>query len=63
VYGDRLPRPAKADGPLVRGLPRRGFGGYKQSGIGREGGEEGVCEFLESKTMLLDAPPAGYEQS
>ncbi|NLY82872.1 MAG: aldehyde dehydrogenase family protein, partial [Clostridiales bacterium] len=27
------------------------FGGYKQSGIGREGGKEGYEEFLETKTI------------
>jgi acyl-CoA reductase-like NAD-dependent aldehyde dehydrogenase len=37
-----------------------GFGGFKQSGIGREGGREGLLPFLESKTVLLDAPPARY---
>ncbi len=35
------------------------FGGFKQSGIGREGGVEGLLPFLETKTILLDAiPPA-----
>ena len=38
------------------GLP---FGGFKQSGIGREGGPEGLLPYLEMKTMLLDAVPAG----
>ncbi|WP_088311116.1 aldehyde dehydrogenase [Novosphingobium sp. B 225] len=38
------------------GLP---FGGFKQSGIGREGGPEGLWGYLETKTMLLDALPAG----
>lgn len=33
------------------------FGGYKQSGIGREGGIEGLHPYLEVKTMLLDGPP------
>jgi acyl-CoA reductase-like NAD-dependent aldehyde dehydrogenase len=37
-----------------------GFGGFKQSGIGREGGREGLLPFLESKTVLLDGPPARY---
>lgn len=35
------------------------FGGFKQSGIGREGGVEGLMPFLESKTILLDAMPQG----
>jgi acyl-CoA reductase-like NAD-dependent aldehyde dehydrogenase len=36
------------------------FGGFKQSGIGREGGKEGLVHFLETKTVILDGPPAGY---
>jgi aldehyde dehydrogenase (NAD+) len=31
-----------------------GFGGFKQSGVGREGGIEGLLPFLESKTVVLD---------
>jgi aldehyde dehydrogenase (NAD+) len=34
------------------------FGGFKQSGIGREGGEEGLWPYLETKTILLDGTPA-----
>ena len=34
------------------------FGGFKQSGIGREGGVEGLVPFLETKTVILDAKPA-----
>lgn len=34
------------------------FGGFKQSGIGREGGVEGLHPYLESKTMIFDEPPA-----
>jgi betaine-aldehyde dehydrogenase len=33
------------------------FGGFKQSGIGREGGEEGLWPYLETKTILLDGAP------
>lgn len=32
------------------------FGGVKQSGIGREGGVDGLLPFLEAKTVVLDAP-------
>ena len=32
------------------------FGGFKESGIGREGGVEAVLPYLETKTMILDAP-------
>ena len=30
------------------------FGGFKQSGVGREGGEEGLWSYLETKTILVD---------
>jgi acyl-CoA reductase-like NAD-dependent aldehyde dehydrogenase len=33
------------------------FGGYKQSGIGREGGAQGLMHYLETKTILLDDAP------
>jgi aldehyde dehydrogenase (NAD+) len=35
-----------------------GFGGFKQSGIGREGGREGLLPFLEPKTIVLNGEPA-----
>ena len=38
------------------------FGGFKQSGIGREGGVEGLRHFLETKTVILDEAPAGYRE-
>lgn len=34
------------------------FGGFKQSGIGREGGVEGLLPFLESKTVILEDRPS-----
>ncbi|MDK3016844.1 aldehyde dehydrogenase [Pseudodonghicola flavimaris] len=35
-----------------------GFGGVKQSGIGREGGVAGLLPYLENKTVVLDRRPA-----
>lgn len=34
------------------------FGGFKQSGIGREGGKEGLMPYLEAKTILLTGLPS-----
>ena len=34
------------------------FGGFKQSGIGREGIHGGLEAFLETKSVILEAPPA-----
>jgi acyl-CoA reductase-like NAD-dependent aldehyde dehydrogenase len=34
-----------------------GFGGFKQSGIGREGGREGLIPYLETKTVILEGRP------
>jgi succinate-semialdehyde dehydrogenase / glutarate-semialdehyde dehydrogenase len=42
---------------LNRGLvsdPAAPFGGVKQSGIGREGGHEGVLEYLEPKYVAVE---------
>ena len=35
------------------------FGGFKQSGLGREGGVEGLLAYLEPKTILLPKEPDG----
>jgi aldehyde dehydrogenase (NAD+) len=37
------------------GLP---YGGFKQSGLGREGGPEGLQPYLEMKTILIDGMPS-----
>jgi betaine-aldehyde dehydrogenase len=34
------------------------FGGFKQSGLGREGGAEGLHPFLEAKTLIMDGMPS-----
>ena len=34
--------------------PAAAFGGVKQSGIGREGGHEGMLEYLETKYIATD---------
>jgi acyl-CoA reductase-like NAD-dependent aldehyde dehydrogenase len=39
----------------VRGDFSIAFGGFKQSGLGREGGVEGLRAYLEPKTMIMDA--------
>jgi aldehyde dehydrogenase (NAD+) len=39
---------------------RIAFGGFKQSGLGREGGREGIRPYLETKVVILDSPPERY---
>lgn len=36
------------------------FGGFKQSGVGREGGREGLLPYLETKTVILNEVPDSY---
>jgi aldehyde dehydrogenase (NAD+) len=38
------------------------FGGFKQSGLGREGGTEGLYPYLEAKTMIFDRAPSHASQ-
>ncbi|MDP9091617.1 MAG: aldehyde dehydrogenase [Actinomycetota bacterium] len=37
------------------------FGGFKMSGIGREGGKEALSLYTETKTVILDSLPAKYQ--
>lgn len=39
------------------------FGGFKQSGIGREGGREGLFPYLETKTVVLEGVPSTHSAS
>jgi len=39
------------------------FGGFKQSGVGREGGVDGLRAYLETQTLLLDGPPERYRRA
>ena len=38
-----------------------GVGGFKQSGVGREGGLQGLLPYLESKTVLLGGTPTQFQ--
>ena len=38
-----------------------GFGGFKESGFGREGGLAGLLPYLENKTVVLDRRPRASE--
>ena len=41
----------------MRGDPTMPFGGFKQSGYGREGGVDGLLPYLEAKSVLLAGVP------
>jgi betaine-aldehyde dehydrogenase len=43
---------------VFRSDMRVGFGGFKQSGLGREGGVDGLRPFLENKTVILEGIPS-----
>jgi acyl-CoA reductase-like NAD-dependent aldehyde dehydrogenase len=47
---------------VFRSDMRIGFGGFKQSGIGREGGVDGLRPYLENKTVILDELPSHVRQ-
>ena len=55
----RPARSAPAPSATTSGRPtsRSAFGGFKQSGIGREGGIEGLHPYLEAKTMIFEGSP------
>ncbi|HEY9523841.1 MAG TPA: aldehyde dehydrogenase family protein, partial [Thermopolyspora sp.] len=64
VYAGDLRRGLRAAERLESGMvainrgvlsdPAAPFGGYKQSGLGREGGFTGIHEFLETKYIAAD---------
>jgi betaine-aldehyde dehydrogenase len=41
----------------LRGDNTIAFGGFKESGIGREGGVEGLMPYLETKTIIVNGTP------
>lgn len=43
---------------VFRSDMRIGFGGFKQSGLGREGGVDGLRPYLENKTVILEGSPS-----
>lgn len=53
----RVARELQAGTVGVNGMttvpPTFPFGGYKGSGVGREGGEDGLLEFLQAKTVYI----------
>ena len=58
--GELVPAALRAEPAADFGIA---FGGFKQSGIGREGGTEGLLPFLETKTVILEGRPTGYEDT
>jgi aldehyde dehydrogenase (NAD+) len=41
-------------------MPNAPFGGYKTSGLGREGGAESIEGFLETKTVTMAMTDQGF---
>jgi aldehyde dehydrogenase (NAD+) len=69
VFTDDLERARSVAGELRSGTVGHnafrtdfgvGFGGFKQSGLGREGGVAGLQPFLEQKTVILEGRPGKY---
>ena len=68
VYTSDLTRAVRVSENLETGMvglnqgmvsnPAAPFGGVKHSGLGREGGFEGISEYLETKYVALALPPA-----
>ncbi len=64
VYGGELGRTLRVAERIEAGMvgvnrglisdPAAAFGGVKESGLGREGGHEGLLEFLEAKYLAVD---------
>ena len=60
--GKLLASCARGPSDTTRGELNYGIasGGFKQSGIGREGGTEGLLPFLETKTVILNGRTRRY---
>ncbi|KAJ6178236.1 hypothetical protein N7519_008697 [Penicillium mononematosum] len=64
IYTSDIPRALRVAGRIAAGtigintgfVPNKStpFGGWKESGIGREGGTEGLKEYLQSKTIHIN---------
>ena len=48
---------------FMDGFPELPFGGYKQSGLGRELGKHAVEDYTETKTLLIHTGPRGAHWS
>jgi aldehyde dehydrogenase (NAD+) len=55
-YGYQIARRVRSGSVTVNGMivdPKIPFGGFKQSGMGREGGIEGLDPYFELKTIYF----------
>lgn len=62
TYGRRI-RAGTVAHSMIKTDMSIGFGGFKQSGIGREGGIEGLYPYIEKKTMIFREAPSLAAQS